>query len=150
MVGPTGAGLAGGGLLLFALRMFPSLPESFQNTVNSGGGSPANGSYVASIQQTLQGLATRLITPGSDPSTPDFVVPGGGSVTIQLFVNGTALLTWILSYAAGEGGQKTLPAPSPITLLPGDTFYLQVHTTGFESLAPDGFVVAATIGVIPS
>lgn len=143
-------GVAGGSLLLFALRMFPELPESFQNMVNSGAGSPSNGAYVVALPQDIQGLATRLITPGIDPSTSDFVVPAGGAVTIQLFLNDVALTEWIISYAAGEGGLKTLPAPNLIALLPGDTFFLQVHTTGFESEAPDGFVIAATIGVLPS
>ena len=148
--GPTGGGgLAGGSLMLFALRMFPSLPETFQNMVNSGGGSPPNGSYVVALPQDIQGLATRLITPGTDPSAPDFVVPAGGTVTIQLFQNGVPLPAWIISYAAGEGGTKMIPA-NLIALLPDDTFFLQVHTTGFESLAPEGFVIAATIGVLPS
>jgi len=50
---------------------------------------------------------------------------------------------------AGEGGIKTLPAPTPEPIAVGDDFVLRVRTAGFGGGVPASFFLAtATIGTI--
>jgi len=144
-----GAGTSGGSLLRFSAAFSAQIAGTTVNlpdTVNARFVSDVE--YPVASTQVLESLAVRLLEVGSVAPGVDFTVPTGGTVTVQLWHNGAAVAGWLITYAAGQGGKRTLPAPPAETLAPGDTFYLQVVATGFDTGPVSGdIVVGATIGV---
>ena len=72
-------------------------------------------------------------------------VPVGAVVNVQLFKNGVAVATFLITYGAGEVGVKTAPAPTPVSYAVGDSFYVSTQFTGFT--VGESFQVSTTFGV---
>jgi hypothetical protein len=94
--------------------------------------------YPAARRAKLKDLAVNI--------TPAVVVPGGGSVVIQLYRNGAAVPGFQLTWAAGVTlGLKTIRTDR-LKLSRGDLFALRVTLTNLSNSGP--LLVAATVGVL--
>lgn len=131
--GPPGPAAAASGLLKFSGNVNGTSPNFL---ADSGIGLASNGdplNYPDAIARSLRNLATNL---------PFFTVPLGGSMVIELLQNGVPVPGFVVTYAVGETGIKTVAA-GPAAFAIGDTFAVRVTSSGFVPAT----VVLATVGV---
>lgn len=139
--GPPGPpGPSGFGLLKFsAAASADSEGGTSITTFLADGGTDATASGVApsypiAVKRRIRNLATNVL---------GFTVPSGGSITIDLLLNGSPVAGFSTSYGTGEGGIKQVTA-GPLSVSPGDTLDVRVITA---VLAISTVLISATLGV---
>ena len=153
-IGATGPDSTGsGGVVAFAAPVTPALPSSaFWLTNGVAYSSTDVVDYPLGRSQTFVSFTTELIDVMNVIGTWNgpFLVPADGTVEFQLFHNGTPVAGFVTTYVATEGGVKTAVAPPPEVFAAGDTFRVQVLTTGFDlPVNANGlFSCSVTIGVL--
>ena len=143
--GPAGpAATASGGLLKFSGEVEASVdPDDTIISFLEDWGSGASAglfislapSYPVAVAHNLRNMATNLLQ--------GFIVPLGGSIVVELLQNGVPVPGFVITYADGESGVKTVVA-GPVAFAIGDTFDLRVTTVGLAAVSVD---MSATIGV---
>jgi len=74
-----------------------------------------------------------------------FVVPPTATITFELLLNGAPLLGFVIVYAPGEGGIKTVSA-GPAAFGVGDTIDIRIINAG-GGVPPPFVDASATVGI---